>query len=173
MTRFLGLVVAMSCRASALATDTSPLLTPGTRVRATGPALGAEPLIGTVVGLEPGAVLVQGRGGTPIRIAVAPTTRLEVSGGRKSQAGRGAMLGAGIGAMPGLFATFGDYNTYDPNPVAVAAIGAAAGAAVGAAVGWALKSEEWVPAEMPAVTAGVAPVRGGVAFSVRVAWGKD
>jgi hypothetical protein len=172
MIRSLGVIALMSCSATALPMESGPLLTLGSRVRAMAPGLGAEPLIGTVVGLEPGVVLVRrGPAGPPLRIPVAPTTRLEVSGGRKSQAGRGAMLGAAIGAMPGLFATFGDYNTYDPNPAAVAAIGAAAGAAVGAGIGWALKSEQWVPAEVPAVTAGVAPRRGGVAFSLRVAWG--
>jgi hypothetical protein len=51
--------------------------------------------------------------------------------------------------MPGLLMTFGDYNTDDHSPGAVAALGAAAGAAVGAAIGWALKSEQWLPGSSP------------------------
>jgi hypothetical protein len=54
----------------------------------------------------------------------------------------------------------------------VAAVGAAAGAAVGAAIGWVLKTEEWLPAELPAVAASVMPLRGGgLRVSLRVAWG--
>jgi hypothetical protein len=76
--------------------------------------------------------------------------------------------------MPGLLLTFGDYNTdAHASPGVVAAVGAAAGAVVGAAIGWAVKSEEWQPAELPAVTAGVTPLRGGgFGVSLRVRWGK-
>jgi len=61
----------------------------GTRVRVTSVETGAEPLIGQVVALEPGVVVVVGEGGSrKERVPVAPSTTLEVSGGRKSQAGR-------------------------------------------------------------------------------------
>jgi hypothetical protein len=146
----------------------------GTRVRVSAPEVGTRPVIGSVVDLEPLAVLVQvGGSGPPMRVPWGPTTTIEASGGRRSKAGRGAVLGAAVGVMPGLLMTFGDYNTDpDHSPGAVAALGAATGAAVGAAVGWALKSERWLPADVPQVTAGSAPLRGGVGFSVRVAWGK-
>jgi hypothetical protein len=166
-------IVALSTSASVLGAE-SRALAVGARVRVTGPEVGTEPLIGTVVGLEPDAILVRGgsAGATPKRILVAPTTTFEVSGGRKSQAGRGSMLGAAVGAVPGFLMAVGDYNTDDHNPGAVTALGAVAGAAVGAAVGWGLKSEQWLPAGVPSVTAGIAPLRGGVGFTLRIAWGK-
>ncbi len=172
VSRLLGVIVVVLCAARALPGE-SRAVEVGSRVRVTAPEGGTQPLVGTVVGLEPHAMLVQsGTAGASTRIALGPTTTLEVSGGRRSKAGRGALLGAAVGAMPGLWLTFGDYDTDDYSPGAVAAIGAAAGAAVGAAVGWALKSEQWLPAELPSVTAGIAPLRRGVGLSLRVAWGK-
>jgi hypothetical protein len=173
MTRRFGAIAVLLCSASTSASE-SRAVAVGSRVRVSAAEVGAQPLIGSVVGLEPHAVLVQGESsGPPTRVPLGPTTTIEVSGGRRSKAGRGAVLGAALGAMPGLLMTFGDYNT-DPeySPGAVAAVGAAAGAIVGAAIGWALKSEQWVPAEAPLVTAGIAPLRGGVGFSLHVAWGK-
>ena len=172
-TRCFGAIALLLCSASTFPSEPRAVAV-GSRVRVSAAEVGAKPLIGSVVGLEPHAVLVRGeRSGPPTRVALGPTTTIEVSGGRRSKAGRGAVLGAAVGAMPGLLMTFGDYNT-DPeySPGAVAAVGAAAGAVVGAAIGWALKSEKWLPAEAPSVTAGIAPRRGGVGFSLHVAWGR-
>lgn len=145
----------------------------GTRVRVTSVQTGARPLIGQVVALEPGVLVVVGEGGDrKERVPVAPSTTLEVSRGVKSQARRGAIIGAGVGAMPGLLMTFGDYNTDKGNPAAVSLVGAAAGAAIGALVGLAFKSENWLPADVPVVAAGIAPLPRGAAISVSVAWGR-
>jgi hypothetical protein len=172
MTRNLSAIALVLWSASAYPSE-SPVVAVGSRVRVSAPEAGPEPLVGSVVGLEPSAVLVRGASrDAPVRIPVGPTTTIEVSGGTRSKAGRGAALGAALGALPGLLMTFGDYNTdTEHSPGAVAAVGAAAGAAVGAAVGWALKSEQWLPAELPRVTAGIVPLRGGVGFSLRMAWG--
>jgi hypothetical protein len=173
MTRSLTAVALVLCGVSAFPSE-SHVVAVGSRVRVNAPEVGPAPLIGTVVGLEPHAVVVQdGSSRTSTRVSLGSTTTIEVSGGRRSKAGRGAVLGAAVGAMPGLLMTFGDYNS-DPehSPGAVAAVGAAAGAAVGAAVGWALKSEQWLPAAVPSVTAGIVPLRGGVGVAVHVAWGK-
>jgi hypothetical protein len=148
----------------------------GSRVRViwqeTGEAA-AHPLIGQVVALEPGVVVVLCKGGTgQRRLPIAPSATLEVSTGKKSQAARGAMVGAAVGAMPGLFMTFGDYNTDKGNPAAVSVVGAAAGAAIGSVVGLALHSENWLPADLPPVTAGIAPIRRGVSVSFSVVWGR-
>jgi len=147
----------------------------GSRVRIFAPEVGGEPVIGRVVNLEAGALVVQGADGEPPkRVVLGPTTRIDVSGGRTSKAGRGALLGVAFGAAPGLLMTFGDYNSDpDVSPGYVALVGAAGGAAVGAAIGWAIKSEKWLPAKAPQIAAGIAPVRGGFGFSLRVAWGKD
>lgn len=150
-------------------------LTPGSRVRITAPQLDARPFVGTLVGLESDGLRVKrGRNDVPTLIPRSFVTRLEVSGGRKSQAGRGALIGAGVGAMPGLLLTFGDYSSDTrPSPGVVAAVGAASGVVVGAAIGWALKSEDWQSTELPAVAAGVTPLPGGgLGASLRVRWGR-
>lgn len=85
---------------------------------------------------------------------------------------RGAVLGAAVGATPGFLLTFGDYDDPDPSPGTVAALGAAAGAAAGAVIGLMLKSEDWYLAEPHPVSAAIVPVRGGVALSFHVSWGK-
>ena len=145
----------------------------GTRVRVTPPETGAEPLVGQVVALEPGVVVVRGDGGGPERrVPLGSARSFEMSAGTKSLAGRGAMIGAAFGAMPGLLMNVGDYDTDKGNPAVVSIAGAAAGAALGALIGWALKSEDWRPAMVPAVTAGIAPIPRGASISFRVMWGR-
>jgi hypothetical protein len=151
----------------------SELLAVGSRVRVGSSEAGAQPLVGRIVALEPDALVLLGEGDRPqTRVPVTRSTRLEVSGGRRSKAARGAMLGAAAGALPGLLMTFGDYNTDKGNPAAIALAGAAAGAALGSLIGLALRSEEWLPARMPAVSASVAPVRRGAAISFSLTWGR-
>ena len=166
-----GALVLVLCGVNAIAAE-SLTVAVGRRVRVTQDS-GASPLVGKVVGIEPGVLLLTSGSDAPSRITVGPATRVEVSGGRKSKLVRGAVLGAAVGAMPGVLMTVGDYNTDEHSPAAVAAIGAAAGAAVGAAIGWAIKTEQWFPADTATLTAGIAPVRGGVALSLHVAWGAE
>ena len=143
----------------------------GSRVRVTWHETGAE-LIGQVVALEAGVVVLGDKGGIgQERVPVSQSTTLEVSSGKKSQAVRYAIVGTAIGAMPGLFMTFGDYNTDKGNPAAVSLVGAAAGAAIGALVGLAFKSENWLPADLPVVTAGITPIPRGASMSLSVSWG--
>jgi hypothetical protein len=56
------------------------------------------------------------------------------------------MMGAAIGAVPGLLLTFGDYSSDvygdGPSPAAVAALGAVGGVFVGSAIGWVIKKNE-------------------------------
>ena len=171
--RTLLVVLAMLWLPGGLRAEEPGTVAVGSRVRVTSLETGAQPLIGQVVALEPGAVVVTGEGGTgQKRVPLVPSTTLEVSRGKKSRATRGAMVGAALGAMPGLFMTFGDYNTDDGNPAAVSLVGAAAGAAIGSLVGLALKSENWVPADVPVVTGGIAPIPRGVSISLSVAWGR-
>jgi hypothetical protein len=161
----------------ALAAAVSPP-SAGERVRVTRSAPAGAPLVGTLVGLDAEAVVVKPfPDAAPVRIAVSEVERFEVSRGRRPQPLQGALIGAAIGTMPGLALTFGDYSSdvhgSGPDPLAVAAVGAAAGAALGAVVGWALKSEEWSPLPLASASASVCPAPGGgVAFSLRVAWGK-
>jgi hypothetical protein len=152
----------------------SEMMAIGSRVRVTLPDAGAQPLVGQVVALERDAVVVVSEGGrSQTRVPVTPATAFEVSKGRRSQAARGALLGGAVGAMPGLLMTFGDYNTDKGNPAAISLAGAAAGAGLGSLIGLALKSEEWLPARMPAIGASIAPVPRGAAFSFSLSWGGE
>jgi hypothetical protein len=171
--RTLLVVLAVLWLPAVLRAEEPGTLAVGSRVRVTSQETGAQPLIGQVVALEPGAVVVSGEGGTgQKRVPIVASTALEVSTGKKSRAARGAIVGAAVGAMPGLFMTFGDYNTDKGSPAAVSLVGAAAGAAIGSLVGLALKSEHWIPADLPVVTGGIPPVPRGVSISLSVAWGR-
>jgi hypothetical protein len=143
----------------------------GSRIRVTSPELGPQPLVGKVVALPPGAVVVSGDGGTQRRVTLGSASSLEVSAGRKSRAGRGAMIGAAVGGMTGILINVGDYNTDGPNTLAVSAVGAVSCAALGALVGLAFRTDDWRPATVPAVSATIGPIPRGTALSLRVTWG--
>ena len=171
--RTLLVVLAMLWLPAGLRAEEPGTVAVGSRVRVTSQEAGAQPLIGQVVALEPGAVVVTGEGSTgQKRVPIVPSTTLEVSTGKKSRVSRGAIVGAAVGAMPGLFMTFGDYNTDKGSPAAVSLVGAAAGAAIGSLIGLALKSENWLPVDVPVVTAGIAPIPRGISISLSVAWGR-
>jgi hypothetical protein len=146
----------------------------GSRVRVTSSA-GNEPVTGTLLSVDVDALVLRHEANDAAsRIPIAEIVKLEVSGGRRSQAGRGAMIGAAVGVMPGLLLTFGDYSSDvhgDSHAGTAAVIGAAGGALLGAALGWALKTEDWVPSQVPRAAVAAVPVRKGVAVSFRVTWG--
>jgi hypothetical protein len=169
-----GILVILAVGARAYAGE-SVLAEVGSRVRVTSFS-DASLRIGTVAAIEADALVLRRAGDdSTLRIPIGELRRLEVSSGKRSQAGRGAMIGAAIGALPGLLLTFGDYSDDvhgdGPSPAAVAAMGAAGGAAVGAAIGRVVKTERWVPAGLHNAGVAVVPARGGVAFALRIAWG--
>jgi len=169
----LGLMLGGSVRA-----DELPSILPGSRVRVSSSTLASGSAIGSFVGVESESVVLgNAAGGSPFRVPLNTISKLEVSVGRRSQAGRGAMIGAAIGVTPGLLLTFGDYSSDvhgdGPSVAAVAAMGAAGGALLGAAIGWALKVDRWQVVEGPVAGVAVVPLRGGAAVSVRLDWGAD
>jgi hypothetical protein len=171
MRRCLWVAAIWLCAATALPQE-SRAVTVGSRVRAVGPKVGHEAVIGTVVDVQSDKILVKSQASSePIAVPIAPSTIFEVSAGRRAHPLRGALVGAAVGALPGFLLTFGDYNDPDPSPGEVAAVGAAAGAAVGTVIGLMLKSEDWYLAQPHPVSAALVPVRGGVALSFNVSWG--
>ena len=150
----------------------------GSRVRVSSPSVADGAVIGTLAAVESDAIVIRPRSGDPpLRVPFGADTKVELSVGRRSKWARGAMMGAAIGAAPGLLLTFGDYSGDvsgdGPSPAAVAAMGAAGGALVGAAVGWALKSDEWQEVHLSTAGVGLIPRRGGIAVSVWVGWGAN
>jgi hypothetical protein len=137
----------------------------------------AEPAVGTVLAIDAETLVLRRAGhDAASRIPVDSILKLEVSARRKSQAGRGAVIGTAAGLMPGLLLTFGDYSSDvhgDSNAAAVTVIGAAGGALVGGVIGWALKTDDWLLGDLPKPPIAVQPVRGGVALSFRLAWGRS
>ena len=159
----------------AVGADTADIPTGG-RVRVSSETLPSGAVVGTVTSVEVDAVVLTRRAGDPpVRIALDAGTKLELSVGRRSQWARGALMGATIGAVPGLLLTFGDYSSDvhgdGPSPAAVAAMGAVGGALVGAAVGWAIKRDEWREVRLPTAGLGLLPWHGGVAAAASVSWG--
>lgn len=106
---------------------------------------------GILRGLEGDTVTLEAENESLLPIQLSPTARLEIARGTKSNAGRGAGLGALIGgaglAIVGVASCDGG-GWIDPGPGACAAGGAIFGAGVGALVGLLIGStserEQWV-----------------------------
>ena len=150
----------------------------GSRVRVSSPTLSSGAVVGVLAGVEADAVVLTPRAGDqPLRVVFGAGTKLELSVGRRAQWARGGMMGAAIGAVPGLLLTFGDYSSDvhgdGPSPAAVAAMGAVGGALVGSAIGWAIKRDEWREVNLPTAGVGLVPWRGGVAVAVHISWGAN
>lgn len=124
----------------------SPLTT-GTRVRVTVREDGGERrLVGPLRTFDGEALTLTPEGGTG-RVTVPRTkiTRIDVSRGSRSRAGRGALVGAvlGLAAIAIAESTRGeDYEAPDNYGLIVAG-SIAGGAVVGAGVGALLRSENW------------------------------
>jgi len=105
-------------------------------------------LIGTVVGQTGDSLRLDERDSHAM-LAV-PTERvvaLQVSRGRHSHTGLGALIGLAAGAAFGLIATAADpaIDTDAAGYAVVAGIFGGMGAGAGALVGWAIQSETWEP----------------------------
>jgi hypothetical protein len=125
---------------------TSPLTT-GTRVRVTVRDDGTERrLVGPLRTFDGDALTLSPDGGTgPVSLSRSTITRIEVSRGGRSRAGKGALVGAvlGLAAIAIAESTRGeDYEAPDNYGLIVG--GAIAGGAVlGAGVGAMVRSERW------------------------------
>jgi hypothetical protein len=152
----------------------------GTRVRLTGPRLGAQ--TGTLLLMDAEAVTLRTRNGKVVRMPSAEVRRLEVSR-RPSRRGRNAFIGMAAGAASGFIlgaATNSDGCT--PSPLHPCLFGtdpwfsdeesgllaAVPGALLGALVGSMTGGEKWESVSDARVRVGVAPSRGGAAAAVTV-----
>lgn len=125
----------------------------GERARVSHVAESARPYVGILRGLEDDTVTLETEPGRLLPIPLSPAARLEISRGTRSNAGRGAVLGALIGgaglALVGIVGCAGDdLGALDPSPELCAAGGAVLGGGVGALIGLAIgsasHSERWV-----------------------------
>lgn len=97
------LCVALLLQPGSARAEPSEAPAPGTRVRLTAPELFDQPLIGTLTALETDAVSLRLEGWTePTTVPRTAITKWELSRGKHSNAGKGALKGLAIGAVAGL-----------------------------------------------------------------------
>jgi hypothetical protein len=134
----------------------------GSRVRVTTMPASPGRRIGTLVSLDQDTLRWSRWDTTSvIRVPIASVTRLERSTGRRSNTGRGAMIGGLIGAGFGLFLGIaastdnsGWWEVGAGEVAAVTAIVGAGGAGVGALVGSLSKRDRWEPVPLTPGVAG-------------------
>lgn len=105
-------------------------------------------LIGTVVGQTGDSLRLDERDShAMLAVPTESLVALQVSGGRHSHAGLGALIGLAAGAAFGLLATAAEpaIDTDAAGYAVVAGIFGGMGAAAGALVGLAIRSESWEP----------------------------
>ncbi len=157
---------------SALAESEAPA--PGTRVRLTAPELSDQQLIGTLTALETDAVSLSLDGQTePTTVPRTAITKWELSRGKKSNAGKGALWGLLIGAAvgAGLGAAMPDPDMGGDDAVFGAVALGVPGAGIGALIGYIHKTERWEEIEQKSLRLAVIPVPGGVGLSVQWSFG--
>lgn len=152
-------------------------LDPGERIRVKTISAVPGQVVGVVEAREADFLEVLSEQGIMTRIAWDDVSRLQVSRGYKSNAGKGALIGLGVGGATGLILALA---TCAPDEidcqglegsfgVAGAISFGAFGAGLGALIGLVAKSERWVDVPPSRWEIQVAPdPNGGVALGVRL-----
>jgi hypothetical protein len=132
-------------------------LVPGARVRV---HQGSESLTGLLVSLDSAGLVIATDKSDTVTAPRTSITAVEVSTGTKSRAGKGALIGLGVGAAAGVIVGLaasssdnGDFLDYGAGTWAAAMglTGAAIGAGLGALIGSGQQSDKWQPAVLPAI----------------------
>ncbi len=164
---FLVAVLAATPLSTVNAQD-SPQVKPGDRVRVTAPYLGIRKQAGRFE-TRRGDTLVVAAPDSTMMFPVVFVMRLEVSRGRKSAVGRGALIGflvgAGGGAIAGAAALSEGCVDGDGCPALGALVGGAffglVGTGIGAVVGALSKAERWEEVPLDQLRVAFAPQRDG------------
>ncbi len=163
-----GYLLALALCAAGPASAQLPELRTGARVRIH-TAGAAEPLTGTIAYQTASDLAVLRAPDDTAMVSLAAISRVDVSGGRRSNALRGAklgaLLGAGVGAALGMAAMAEEdgYFDYGAEVIPVSMVGGGIlGGTLGLLIGAASGSEQWVPAMG---TVAVAPSPRGVSLS--------
>jgi hypothetical protein len=175
------LVALFVATSSPLAAQEAPV-EPGARVRVKAPPLQPDWVRGTVVGWESGSLVLEPEkpeGDTPLTLARDQITQLDVHRGRKSAAGKGALIGLGSGAVAGFALGFAACagNTGSPctndagegSPAGFALALGGVGAGLGALVGLLFRTDRWEAVPLEGIHVTFTPVydgQPGLALSV-------
>lgn len=148
-------LLALLASASGITAQESARPAPGNRVRVTAPTISAVPIVGTYTRMN-ADTLVLAVGERTRSFPRAAVTRLDISTGRKSNAGTGArtgsLVGAGIGALAlGTSAVCKEEGVTTTCALVGGAAGGVAGLLIGAIIGAASKTDRWqaVPLDAP------------------------
>ncbi len=148
-----------------------PPIERGARVRVTGHfcqfysnCVGGLPqrYVGTFVTWEADTLVTESNGDI-LAVPLNSLTTLEVSAGRRSQAGSGAGIGGVTGAVVGVVSGFDSCTDGFVDPGACALVGGlvfgVAGALLGALIGATVKTERWGSVPLDRLRVGVSPHR--------------
>ncbi|HEX7336815.1 MAG TPA: hypothetical protein VF252_06360 [Gemmatimonadales bacterium] len=152
-------------------------LNPGARIRVTSDSGSPRARIGTLVSMDSNALHFRSaKDSSLISVPTGSLVRLEQSMGRKSNAGRGAfigaLVGAGTGLLLGLLASAAEDDRdsfYDVGPedvFAATAVLGAAGAGVGALIGAMSHRDRWEPVPLPGGTGRARRMSGRVGLAI-------
>ena len=132
-------------------------LVPGVRVRV---HQGSQSLTGSLVSQDSvGLVIATGKSDT-VTAPLASITGVDVSRGTKSRAGKGALIGLGVGAATGIIVGLvgsssdnGDFVDLNAEEWAVGMglTGAVIGTGVGAIIGATQRTDKWQPTVLPTI----------------------
>ncbi len=181
--RIVPLVVALVLTASVdLAAQQESTVAPGSRIRVSAPTVSSRPIVGEVVAVHSDTLVIDAsawvRGRTQwerleeAEIPLGSLTRLEVSQGKKSNVGKGALIGglvgAGVGLALGLAASAEDSEGFAPvgpegagDVLGVSAIMGGLGAGIGALIGAISPGERWKEVPLDRLRIDVTPVASG------------
>ena len=124
-----------------------PSIEPGTRVRIKASSIFPQPIVGTLESVHDSILVFRSGQTAPLEIRLSQIERLEVSQGKKSNAGTGALvgglIGTAVGVVVGLIIKEGADVQADL-PVITGAIGAGGGVLIGTLAGASDQSDRWV-----------------------------
>lgn len=145
---------------SPMVSQESQSLTVGSRIRVQSVTVGRTWLIGNLQAVQGDSLwLLTGEPPKSMTLAIPALARLELSRGRRRQAGRGAWIGAVAGGALGFFLGVATYEECDacfgPDPgvmgngILGSLVGGVFGLGVGALVGGSIRAESWRPVPRP------------------------
>lgn len=132
-----------------LAAQVQAAVARGDRVRVTATELSSRRLVGTFHEISDTSCVLMTQDGSPLQVPLDDVSVFEVSRGRKSKAGAGALVGALVGlgagaAVGGVAQQESQFIEVSDGMVAGIAVGTAAvGAGLGAVIGSLIKTERW------------------------------